>query len=58
MESDKRGTQRRKMRIGRCRRCQGSRLVPTGEPDEVIIGGAIGTPVKPCSCVEKVKRKF
>jgi hypothetical protein len=34
------------------------RLVPTGEPDEVIIGGAVGTPVKPCSCVENVKRRF
>jgi hypothetical protein len=59
MEKDeKRGTQRRRDRAGRCRRCQGRRLVPTGEPDEVILGGAVATPVKKCSCVANVKRKF
>jgi hypothetical protein len=57
-EDDKRKTQRRKMRTGRCRRCDGARVVPTGEPDEVLMGGEVGTPVKPCSCVANVKRKF
>ncbi len=57
-QSEKRGGQRRKMRVGRCRRCQGTRLVPTGEPEEVLMGGEVGTPVKSCSCVANVKRKF
>ncbi len=52
--TDRRLAQRRKRRIGRCRRCGGTRVVPSGDPPVVLPDGETATPVKPCSCVKNV----
>ncbi len=53
-EGEKRKGQRRKHRVGRCRRCHGFRYVPTGEPAEPLPNGTgdVGTPIKRCSCTD------
>ena len=52
---ERRVGQRRRQRVGRCRRCKGVRYVPTGEPEVLDPNGsgAKGTPIKRCSCVER-----
>ena len=55
-EFERRKGQRRRRRVGICRRCGGQRWIPTGPPEPLPNGtGDIGTPVKRCSCIANRK---